>query len=71
MLNRSLVDATVKAGALGARLTGAGFGGCMIALAHKDLIVNFADAVLTPYSIKFHRKPELIIASPDDGARVE
>jgi mevalonate kinase len=40
-----LINAARKAGALGAKLTGAGGGGCMIALANKDKVENVLDAV--------------------------
>jgi len=40
-----LINAARKAGALGAKLTGAGGGGCMIALANKDNVENVLDAV--------------------------
>lgn len=58
-------------GVPGARLTGAGFGGCVIALAHNDAIKNFNKSLLTPYRKKFNIQPELIVSSPDDGARIE
>jgi len=67
-----LVDrATALEGVLGARLTGAGFGGCIIALARLDAIKNFKESLLAPYRIKFKRQPELIVSHPDDGARLD
>ena len=41
----ALVDALVAAGALGARLTGAGFGGCVVAVAHAEEAESVARAV--------------------------
>ena len=40
-----LVQASLKAGALGAKLTGAGGGGCIIALTEKDAQQAVADAI--------------------------
>jgi galactokinase len=40
-----LADAAVRAGALGARMTGGGFGGAVIALAPADRAGVVADAV--------------------------
>ena len=40
-----LVEVSMKAGALGAKLTGAGGGGCIIALAEKDARQAVADAI--------------------------
>lgn len=58
-------------GVLGARLTGAGFGGCMIILAHQNALEKLREKVLTPYIEKFNRQPELIVTYADDGARIE
>lgn len=40
-----LVEVSMKAGALGAKLTGAGGGGCIIALTEKDMQQAVADAI--------------------------
>ena len=67
-----LVEKAIKMdGVLGARLTGAGFGGCIIALAHKDASRRLAKSLLAPYRKKWGKEPDLIISFPDDGARVE
>lgn len=58
-------------GVLGARLTGAGFGGCMIILAHQRALEKLPERVLKPYKDKFNREPELLVTYADDGARME
>lgn len=46
----TLAAASQKAeGCLGARMTGAGFGGCAIALVHKDAVESFTDSVQAVY----------------------
>lgn len=69
-----LVDASCALkdeGVLGARLTGAGFGGCMIVLAHQRAVEKLFTRVLTSYIERFNRQPEIIVTFADDGARVE
>jgi N-acetylgalactosamine kinase len=68
-----------EAGALGARLTGAGFGGCAIALAHDTDIERIAAAVRDEYYGKYLSAAHpglagaeiLFTAKPSRGATVE
>ena len=39
-------------GCLGARMTGAGFGGCAIAIVHKDSVKNFTERVMASYAAR-------------------
>jgi len=49
----TLVEAAAKEkGCIGARMTGAGFGGCAIALVHKDYIQSFIEGVQSEYTDK-------------------
>jgi galactokinase len=63
-----LVELLVDAGAAGARLTGAGFGGCVVALVQR----NHADDVATKAAVRYHEATGLaadaFVARADDGA---
>jgi galactokinase len=49
MLNE-LTDMARKAGALGSRLTGAGWGGCCVSLVRKTELKDFIDKVTKFYT---------------------
>lgn len=57
-----------QVGVLGARMTGAGFGGCAIALVHKDHIEAFEANVAKVYSEEIGYAPSFYIAEIADGA---
>lgn len=48
----AIQEAALNAGSLGARMTGAGFGGCAIALIKKDSFNAFREKVLNEYYVK-------------------
>ena len=56
-------------GVLGARMTGGGFGGCVVALVKNENIEVFKQNVATEYEAKTGYKPDFYIASAEDGAR--
>jgi galactokinase len=66
----SLVEAAWKQpGVLGARMTGAGFGGCAIAIVENDEVENFIANVGSAYLEKIGYKAEFYAASIGDGAK--
>ncbi|MFP5115774.1 galactokinase [Bacillaceae bacterium C204] len=66
----SLVEAAWKQpGVLGARMTGAGFGGCAIAIVANGEVENFIENVGAAYLEKIGYEAEFYVASIGDGAK--
>ncbi|ROO86968.1 galactokinase [Actinocorallia herbida] len=63
------VETVLAAGALGARMIGGGFGGSVIALAHRDLIPALGLAVADAYAARGLRPARLLEAVAGPGAR--
>jgi galactokinase len=63
------VDALHEAGALGARMTGGGFGGCVIGLVPERDVAAAGDAVRRAFADAGFNEPALFTAAPEDGAR--
>jgi galactokinase len=64
-------DAAVAAGALGARMTGGGFGGCVIALVRAADADTVAGAVANAFAERGFTPPISFVAVPAEGARRE
>jgi galactokinase len=58
----------VDAGAYGARITGGGFGGCVIALADSDSIGLVQAAVQRTYAANDYGEPGFFTVVPSVGA---
>ncbi len=62
------VEAPVRAGALGARMTGGGFGGAAIALVEHDRVAAVSDAVTRAFADAGFTEPHLFTVAPSTGA---
>jgi galactokinase len=62
------VDAALAAGALGARMTGGGFGGCVIALIRAEEVERIGGAVATAFATQRFAPPSFFLATPSEGA---
>jgi galactokinase len=59
----------VEAGAAGARMTGGGFGGAIIALVARDRAAQTAEAITAAFARAGFTSPRLDTVAPSDGAR--
>jgi galactokinase len=67
----TMVELTRKqAGCYGARMTGAGFGGCAVALVEAELATNIIDAVTPAYQQATGKTPRIYQCQPTNGAEV-
>ncbi len=69
-----IVEIAVNAGALGARVTGAGFGGCAIVFCKATDREQVCEQLVQRYYSKFSdfdRQNHLIVAEPSAGAMVD
>lgn len=69
-LNTMAAIAQSLPGCLGARLTGAGFGGCTVNLVQKAAAESFALELARQYQAQTGLKPEIYICKASDGARL-
>ena len=54
----------------GARLTGAGFGGCAIAIVHANAVQNFTETVTINYQTATGLQPEIYVCTAADGTTI-
>ena len=67
----TIVDEALKIeGCVGARMTGAGFGGCAIALVEKSQIKTFKEQVSKNYYEKTKIEPSLYETTIEDGVKI-
>ena len=67
-----LVEAAVEvSGCYGARLTGAGFGGCTIALVAEEAVPEFKAHIAEVYEARFDKRPAVYVTHPADGVAVQ
>ncbi|MCR5185297.1 MAG: galactokinase [Bacilli bacterium] len=63
----AIQEAAIYAGAIGARMTGAGFGGCAIALIKKSSFEEFKEKVIDYYFKKVQLEPDVFNVDIVDG----
>ena len=64
-------EARAHPACFGARLTGAGFGGCAIAFVDAARVADFIASVQPRYEARTYTKSQLFAVSPSEGARLE
>jgi galactokinase len=65
------VETALSEGAVGARMTGGGFGGAAIALIDSQKVASLTKAVIDKFEQEGFEKPEIFKVIPDDGAKRE
>jgi galactokinase len=70
-LDQMVAIAQGQPGCYGARMTGAGFGGCAVALVAEDQTKNFQVEVVKQYRAKTGLDPKVYISSAAGGTDIE
>ncbi|HEX7603588.1 MAG TPA: hypothetical protein VF316_18345, partial [Polyangiaceae bacterium] len=65
------VEVAMESGALGARMTGGGFGGSAIALIPHTDLHHAESAMFSAFEASRFREPHIFTVLPSDGARRE
>jgi len=71
-----LVEAALQSGAIGSRLTGAGWGGCTVSIVEKDKLLNFQEKLWESYYLnnpatKDNERTDILFATaPGAGAAI-
>jgi len=68
-LNTMVEIALAQEGCLGARMTGAGFGGCAVALVKEETADGFVSNVAQEYEKKTDLEPSIYVTPATDGAK--
>lgn len=58
-------------GVIGARMTGAGFGGCTVNLVYSHAVDAFHDQIMKKYTQRTGIKPDIYVCNVGDGARIK
>jgi galactokinase len=64
------VDAALGAGAVGARMTGGGFGGSSVALVPAPAVADVTEAISAAFADRSFRPPHFLVAYPSPAATV-
>ena len=67
----TLVESAMEFGALGARMTGAGFGGCVVTMVPRGAVEAFEKKVQENYEKTYGIIPEIYPVNSSDGAKGE
>lgn len=70
-LDAIVEEARATPGVYGCRMTGAGFGGCCVALAEADAVERLQDALAAHYTPRFGLEPQYLVTRPSRGAQAE
>jgi galactokinase len=69
-LDYLVVESMKIDGVYGARMTGGGFGGCIVALVKPDRVDALVSHLNAVYPTKVGKKPEIYVTTATDGAKV-
>ena len=69
-LDTLVEEALKQEGVIGARMTGAGFGGCAVSIVETDKVEKFIKNVETGYREKIGYNPEFYVVEIGDGPRI-